>query len=181
MRERPVLIRTAAVSGVAVPLAFLVGRGGSPPWQGPRGRGVVGLARGRVAGGGGIAPAGITKSGFGAVAAAGVVALVAGLVSLALGLADLGRSKGGWRVWATRAVALLVCAVLFLALGIAVAVTNVPPTGLGPETPADRGLAFEEVAFTTDDGVTLSGWYGPSANEAAVLLLHGAGSTRSSL
>ena len=196
-------MRTAAVAGAAVPLAFLVGRDGSPLWQAIRVLVVVSLAAAAIAVilrlgrwwragalllfgivgtavGVGIAPAWLAKSGFGAVAAAGLVALVAGLASLAFGLADLGRSMGGWRVWATRAVALLGCAVLFLALGIAVAATNIPPTGLGPETPADRGLAFEEAAFTTDDGATLSGWYVPSVNGAAVLLLHGAGSTRSS-
>ena len=33
--------------------------------------------------------------------------------------------------------------------------------------------------MTTDDGVRLAGWYLPSTNRAAVVLLHGAGSTRS--
>lgn len=44
-----------------------------------------------------------------------------------------------------------------------------------PRTPADIGLAFEEVRFTTDDGYTLQGWLLPAAREtrAAVILLHG--------
>ena len=33
--------------------------------------------------------------------------------------------------------------------------------------------------MTTDDGVRLAGWYVTSTNRAAVVLLHGAGSTRS--
>lgn len=44
-----------------------------------------------------------------------------------------------------------------------------------PQTPADLGLPFEAVRFTTDDGVTLDGWLVPAAREtrAAVVLLHG--------
>ncbi len=44
-----------------------------------------------------------------------------------------------------------------------------------PATPADLGLAYEDVRFTTDDGVTLSGWLIPAGREtlAAVVLMHG--------
>jgi uncharacterized protein len=44
-----------------------------------------------------------------------------------------------------------------------------------PSTPADLGLAHEEVRFTTDDGVTLSGWLITARRDtrAAVILLHG--------
>jgi alpha-beta hydrolase superfamily lysophospholipase len=44
-----------------------------------------------------------------------------------------------------------------------------------PGTPADIGLEFEPVRFTTDDGVTLSGWLIPAARETrtAVIVLHG--------
>jgi dipeptidyl aminopeptidase/acylaminoacyl peptidase len=50
----------------------------------------------------------------------------------------------------------------------------VPEEG-APATPADIGLAYEDVRFTTDDGVTLSGWLVPAAREtrAAVVLMHG--------
>jgi len=50
----------------------------------------------------------------------------------------------------------------------------VPEEG-DPATPADIGLAYEDVRFTTDDGVTLSGWLVPAAREtrAAVVLMHG--------
>lgn len=45
----------------------------------------------------------------------------------------------------------------------------------GPATPADIGLAYEEVRFTADDGVTLAGWLIPAGREtrSAVILLHG--------
>ncbi|MEX0626499.1 MAG: alpha/beta fold hydrolase [Chloroflexota bacterium] len=50
----------------------------------------------------------------------------------------------------------------------------VPEEG-DPATPADIGLAYEDVRFTSDDGVTLSGWLIPAGREtrAAVVLLHG--------
>jgi len=45
----------------------------------------------------------------------------------------------------------------------------------GPATPADIGLEYEAVRFTTDDGVTLSGWLIPSARDTrtAVIVMHG--------
>jgi fermentation-respiration switch protein FrsA (DUF1100 family) len=44
-----------------------------------------------------------------------------------------------------------------------------------PTTPADLGLEYEDVRFTTDDGVTLSGWLVPAARDTrtAVIVLHG--------
>lgn len=44
-----------------------------------------------------------------------------------------------------------------------------------PATPADIGIAYEDVRFTTDDGVTLSGWLIPAGRDtrAAVVLMHG--------
>jgi alpha-beta hydrolase superfamily lysophospholipase len=49
-----------------------------------------------------------------------------------------------------------------------------------PATPADLGLDFEEVRFTTDDGVTLSGWLVPAGRETrtAIIVLHGFGGHR---
>jgi uncharacterized protein len=40
-------------------------------------------------------------------------------------------------------------------------------------------MSYRDVEFQTTDGVTLSGWYVPSTDGAAVVLMHGAGSTRS--
>ena len=50
----------------------------------------------------------------------------------------------------------------------------VPEEG-DPATPAEIGLDYEDVRFTTDDGVTLSGWLVPAGREtrAAVVLMHG--------
>jgi uncharacterized protein len=50
-----------------------------------------------------------------------------------------------------------------------------PDEAGSPATPADIGLEYEAVRFTTDDGVTLSGWLVPAARETrtAVVVLHG--------
>lgn len=41
-------------------------------------------------------------------------------------------------------------------------------------TPADAGLAFEEVALTSEDGVALHGWFVPAGRGSrVVLMLHG--------
>ena len=44
-----------------------------------------------------------------------------------------------------------------------------------PTTPGDIGLAYEDVRFTTDDGVTLAGWLIPAGRDtrAAVIVMHG--------
>jgi fermentation-respiration switch protein FrsA (DUF1100 family) len=42
--------------------------------------------------------------------------------------------------------------------------------------PSDRGMAYEEVAFTTEDGKTLAGWFVPSReNRGTILYCHGNG------
>ena len=46
------------------------------------------------------------------------------------------------------------------------------------DTPEKFGAAYEDVALQTADGVQLSGWYIPSQNGAAVILLHGYGGDR---
>jgi len=50
-----------------------------------------------------------------------------------------------------------------------------PETPGAPISPADLGLEFEVATFTTDDGVTLSGWFIPAGRETstAVVVMHG--------
>jgi dienelactone hydrolase len=112
--------------------------------------------------------------------AAGLVLMVGGLALLWSGSNRLLRPFGWRRLPAVLAIASTL-AVGLLVISQAVAATNVPRTGLGSATPADRGLTYRDVTFPTRDGVRLSGWYVPSRSGAAVALLHGAGSTRSSV
>jgi len=52
--------------------------------------------------------------------------------------------------------------------------TLTPPRVPLGQTPLDAGITeYEDVAFTASDGVTLHGWYIPSANGAAIVLAHG--------
>lgn len=49
-----------------------------------------------------------------------------------------------------------------------------PPRELSVDTPADKGLAYEDVRFGTSDGLTLSGWWIPYPQaRGTVVFLHG--------
>ncbi len=112
---------------------------------------------------------------------------------LGFSLAAVGLVAVGWaagrilrsvrrRWWFVVVPALLVAAYLSLwTLGQAVAATYAPRPQLGAATPASVGLAYRDVDLRSRDGVSLSGWYVPSRNGAALALMHGAGSTRSSM
>lgn len=109
---------------------------------------------------------------------AAVLAALAAGVLLVAGAATLVRATPGWWRLAAVPIALVLAQLVMVPVGQAVLVTNRAPTALGEVTPADRGLAFEDVSLRTDDGVALAAWYVPSRDGAAVLLLHGSGSTR---
>lgn len=132
-----------------------------------------------AAAGAGVALPHLAETGIGLPVVVGLVALVAGLALTGAGAARLLRLTPGW--WRLPVVLVLAVTAYALAsaVGIGVAATTVPPTDVGAATPGDLGLPFEEVSVPTADGVTLAAWYLPSANRAAVVLLHGSGSTRS--
>ncbi|MDP6659899.1 MAG: alpha/beta fold hydrolase [Candidatus Pacebacteria bacterium] len=50
-----------------------------------------------------------------------------------------------------------------------------PPKIISANTPKDLGLEYEDITFTTGDGIDLSGWFIPSKNTEAktIILLHG--------
>lgn len=112
---------------------------------------------------------------------AGAAALLA--LSLVLLVGGAARASRGRSAWRRSLAAVAVAAVTLLAVSVvapAVAATHVPRPALGA-TPADVGLVADDVRLRTADGVTLAAWYVPSQNGAAVVLLHGAGSTRSNV
>lgn len=107
------------------------------------------------------------------------VALIGSGLTLAIvGTTDAVRHRRWWWRLLGGATALVVLGATASIVAPAVLVTNVPRPQLG-EHPASRGLAAEAVTFTTSDGVEIAAWYVPSHNGAAVVLRHGAGSTRS--
>jgi fermentation-respiration switch protein FrsA (DUF1100 family) len=147
----------------------------------PRGSGAVAVAAGTVAVvvGLGIGVSFSVRSGLSLRAIAGMVELVAGLVLLVGGSTTLIRRTHGWRRWTAVPIAFVILQFVAVPLFGAVVITNVPPDEVGPTTPADLGLTFEEVAVPAADGVLLAGWYVRSSTGAALVVLAGSGSTRS--
>jgi uncharacterized protein len=123
----------------------------------------------------------IAKAGFAPVDAVAVPILVASLVLLVAATVRLLRSVPRWKRLLAIPIGLLVLYYLVLPVAVGLMLTHVPPIPLGSRTPADLGLEYRDVSFETPDGVRLSGWYLPSANGAAIAMLHGAGSTRNAV
>jgi len=79
--------------------------------------------------------------------------------------------------WAATVVAWAAFAWLIaVPVGYAVYLTHLPSRRTVRD--ADLGRPKEPVALRAADGVTLRGWYVPSRNRAAVIVLHGTGSNR---
>jgi fermentation-respiration switch protein FrsA (DUF1100 family) len=108
----------------------------------------------------------------------GLLAIPAGLVLLGLGIVTLWRSRrtDGSRLWRYLRRSLLFVAgivivyLVLFPLSFAYIVTH---TARGFVPPAELGTGYEEVSFTTSDGLTLEGWYIPSKNRAAVIAFPG--------
>lgn len=83
----------------------------------------------------------------------------------------------GRRHMLRRVVLLVLIAVLavYLVLPMALGIFAVLPTREPVGAPPD---GFGEITLTTGDGVALKAWYAPPDNGAAIILLHGAGSSR---
>lgn len=127
----------------------------------------------------GLGPRHYAKEGLSPLATVGLVLLAAGLVaSVWAAVRILAAVRRRW--WAPIVAGLLVALYLVLwTLSQAVAASYAPRPALGEQTPADLGLAYQDVTFPSSDGEDLAGWYLPTRNGAAVALMHGAGSTRS--
>jgi predicted alpha/beta hydrolase len=107
--------------------------------------------------------------------AAGVLYLLAG-ISRGWGV---NRGRRRRRAWANRLLAIVGAAlvgffVVFPTL-LAVDFLAKPRAAINQ---AALGLPHERVAFSASDGVHLAGWYVPSGNGAAVVLVHGGGGDR---
>jgi lysylphosphatidylglycerol synthetase-like protein (DUF2156 family) len=148
--------------------------------DGSRIRPIVAFAAGTMAiiFGVGVGVMHAVKSDINVAAVAALILLFCGFVLLFGATWDLLR-RVHWplRLLAVPA-AFLLLEFVFLPLVPAVYATNVPATSIGDSTPADRGMPYEDVQLRTSDNVRLATWYVPSRNRAAVVLLHGAGSTR---
>ncbi|MGB7537384.1 MAG: alpha/beta fold hydrolase [Anaerolineales bacterium] len=84
--------------------------------------------------------------------------------------------KRGWNYY--RNLLLFTLFLVILAVNVvlpaydAYTATHPARFAIGAISPADLGLPFSEASFTTEDGLTLRGWYVPSTNGAAIILVH---------
>jgi hypothetical protein len=108
----------------------------------------------------------------------GLLTIPAGLLLLGLGAVTLWRTRRieGHRAWRYPRRVLLGAAgvvavyAILLPIGLAYVTTHVGRAVV----PANRlGVAYENVKFTTSDGLELQGWYVPSKNGAAVIAFPG--------
>ena len=111
----------------------------------------------------------------------GAVLVVTGAVAACwAGLRVLRSVRRRW--WLVVVPGFVVVAYLALwTVGQGVAASFPAHADLGSRTPADAGLAARSVVLRTGDRVELAGWWVPGGNGAAVVLLHGAGSTRTAV
>ena len=112
----------------------------------------------------------------------GVLATIAGVVLIGLALWIPWRHRGegartARRRWINRAIAVVAGALIVYA-GLYPAASAIVPTHKYREPIPDRPSGYEAVTFESSDGLELSGWYAPSENGAAVVLVHGGGGDR---
>jgi hypothetical protein len=108
----------------------------------------------------------------------GLLAIPAALTLLALGIVTLWRSRRlddrKRRRYIRRSLLVVATALVanfvILPLGIGYGTTHVMRQSV-PQ--AKLGAAYEDVSFTTSDGLRLQGWYVPSKNGAAVIAFPG--------
>jgi dienelactone hydrolase len=146
---------------------------------GPRRRGAFLVAVGSIAVsvGVGLLPHPI-ENGLTIVSVVSIVALIAGITSVVVGAAAVLRDRLRLTKVLGGAALLLVVASAVWIVAPPVAATTVPSTAI-TSTPAALGLVSESVTVTTTDGVDLAAWFVPGTNRAGVVVMHGAGSTRS--
>lgn len=113
--------------------------------------------------------------------AVGVVVLLSALVVTLVGLQSVVAGLPRWQRVALRSTAVAVVLVVLSLVLPGVLATNVPSTTLGAGRLAEFGVVARDVDYLADDGTHLSAWYVASRNGAAVVLRHGAGSTRTSV
>jgi hypothetical protein len=113
----------------------------------------------------------------------GALAAVAGVALLALAVWPPIRHRGDGacsrgRRWANWLVAVVagVAVVYFVDMPVAVAIVSTHK--YRERIGAPPSAAYQPVTFTASDGVKLDGWYVPSKNRAAVVLVHGGGGGR---
>ena len=108
--------------------------------------------------------------------------MVAGALYLLAGMSrgwGVNRGRRRWRAWTNRLVAVVgATLVVFFLVVPTLIVVDYLAKPRAPISEAALGLRHERVTFAASDGVRLAGWYVPSRNGAAVVLVHGGGGDR---
>lgn len=145
----------------------------SPRTRGPLlvGSGAVSLAAGL-----GLVPH-LLHQRIAVASAAAVILLLGGTTLVGCGVRSAWRGRRLLARIGTAAGSVLAAALAVSVIAPAVAATHVRPTAI-TGTPASVGLGYEAVTLRTTDGVELAAWYIPGSNGAGLVVLHGAGSTR---
>ena len=113
----------------------------------------------------------------------GLLSIPAGLVLLGLGAVTLWRSRKTddprWWRWLRRGLLVAATVVVAQAVLLPTALSYVVTHASRAHVPAPNlGAAYEEVSFTTSDGLRLHGWYVPSRNGAAIISFPGRSSSQ---
>ena len=69
-------------------------------------------------------------------------------------------------------IGLFIALFVVVPVGLTYAIAHPPRFPVCCFTPADLGLTYETISFPASDGAQLSGWYIPSQNGAAVIMVH---------
>ncbi|CUR54792.1 membrane hypothetical protein [metagenome] len=126
-----------------------------------------------------VATAGVAASDL-----TGVLAATAGLLLICLGLAIPATHRGEGaatrrRSWANRAIAVMVVAGVAQFFVIPVGVGLVQTHNYRQAVGNPPVQTFRSVTFDSSDGLSLVGWYHPSENRAAVVIVNSAAGDRS--
>ena len=124
---------------------------------------------------------GVLALGAGLIARSNLL-IVAGVLYLLAGISQgwgVNRGRRRRRAWANRLLA--VAAAVFVGFFVVIPTLVAVDLLAKPRAAIDQaalGLPHARVSFPADDGVRLSGWYVPSRNGAAIVLVHGGGGDR---
>ena len=125
----------------------------------------------------------VTDGGAAGSDVTGVLALAAGVVLTLLGLAipflhrgDRSRTRA--RRWTGRAVALIAGALVLYGFVFPISLAIIDTHKYREPIGSPPSAEYQSVSFLSSDGLELSGWYRPSRNRAAVVVVHGGGGDR---
>jgi uncharacterized protein len=148
---------------------------------GPLRRGVLLVVIGAIiaAVGVGLLPH-LVKDGLTVTSALSAVVLLAGIATALSGARSMLKHRRRLTKVMGGAAIVMFVALMTGLVAPAVAATNVASTKV-TTTPGALGLRYRSISLTTTDGAELAAWYLPGINGAGVVMLHGAGSTRSAV